>query len=369
MRIEAVEVRQIRMELVRPFRTSFGTTRERIITIVRVTDGNVSGYGEVTAAEGPLFGHETFETAWHILNDFIIPWTLGKEFHRAADLGPALARIRGHRMTKAGMENALWDLEARQRGIPLWRLLGGIRDRIDCGVSIGIQPSADALIQCIQTEKDAGYQRFKVKIQPGWDVDVIRAVRESFPDIRLMVDANSAYSLDDADHLRQFDAFDLMMIEQPLDWEDIIDHATLQKTIRTPICLDESIHSAGDARKAIAIGACRIVNIKVGRVGGHSGAVAVHDVCHRAGVPVWCGGMLESGIGRAHNVAISTLPNFTLPGDVSDSRRYWTQDIVEPAIHAGGDGTIIPSGGPGLGYTVCDDRIEARTTRARSFRA
>jgi O-succinylbenzoate synthase len=272
-------------------------------------------------------------------------------------------------MAKGGLEASLWDLEARRRGIPLWKLLGGTRDTIECGVSIGIQPTIDRLLEVIQKELASGYRRIKIKIKPGWDVDVVRAVRGAFPNIRLMCDANSAYTLQDVDLFRKMDDLDIMMFEQPLHYEDMIDHAELQRHLRTPICLDESIHSADDARKAIQIGACRIINIKLGRVGGHAEARAVHDVCRDNGIPVWCGGMLESGIGRAHNVALSSLENFTLPGDVAASKRYWAEDVIDPPVEVMADGTISQRTGPGIGYTVKQDVLDRVTVRTDVFRA
>ena len=367
MHIDKVEVREVRMQLLHPFETSFGVTEERRILIVKVFDGEHVGYGEVTAAEGPFYSHETSETAWHVLSDFIIPWTVGTELGRAADLGSIVGPIRGHNMAKAGMEDALWDLEARQKGTPLWKLLGGSRERIECGVSIGIQPSIDKLLEKISTEVDAGYHRIKIKIKPGWDLDVIREVRESFQDIRLMGDANSAYTLADVDLFKKMDEYDIMMLEQPLHWEDIIDHAELQKHIRTPICLDESIHNVEDARKATGIDACRIINIKLGRVGGHSSVRAIHDLCRDRNIPVWCGGMLESGIGRAHNIALSSLENFTLPGDVSASKRYWAEDLIEPQVEVSPDGEIQQRPEPGIGFAPRDDFIEDITRRCQTF--
>ena len=367
MHIEKVEIRQIRMQLRSPFETSFGITEDRRIVLVKVTDGPHVGYGEVTAAEGPFFSHETFETAWHVLCDFIVPWTLDRQFEHAGDFPPVVAPIRGHNMAKAGMENALWDLEARQKEQPLWRLLGGQRERIECGVSIGIQPSIDQLLEKIQTEIRAGYRRIKIKIKPGLDLAVVREVRDVFPDVRLMADANAAYTLADTDLFRQLDQFKLMMLEQPFHWEDMIDHAELQKSIETPICLDESIHSGEDARKAIDTGACRIVNLKLGRVGGHSGARAVHDVSRDRNVPLWCGGMLESGIGRAHNVALSSLENFSLPGDVSASKRYWAEDLIEPEVEVSPEGEIEQRSQPGLGFRIREDFIDSVTERSRTF--
>ena len=369
MRVEEVELRQLRMTLEHPFETSFGATRERRVTIVRVRDGRDAGYGEVTAAEGPFFSHETYETAWHVLSDFIVPWTLGREFASPAEFPETVRRVRGHPMAKAGLENALWDLAAKQRQVPLWKLLGGVRPRIACGVSIGIQPSIEALLAKIRAELEDGYRRVKIKIKPGLDVDVVGAVREAFPELPLMADANAAYTLADAGIFASLDAFGLTMVEQPFHYDDMVDHAALQSRISTPVCLDESIRSAEDARKAIEIGACRVVNVKLGRVGGHTAARAVHDACAERQVPVWCGGMLESGIGRAHNVALSTLENFTLPGDVAASRRYWARDIVEPEIEVTPDGEIQPSPDPGIGYAVRHDRIDGWTVRRRTFTA
>ena len=373
MLIHQVELRELRIRLVHPFETSFGVTRERRIVIVKVqarsSHGDYVGYGEVTAGEGPWYSHETYQTAWHILSDFVIPRIVGKEIPAASDFGTFVRGIRGHRMAQAGVETALWDLEASIENQPLWKLLGGTRTSIDCGVSIGIQPTIDALLAKIKTEIDSGYRRIKIKIKPGWDLQVIQEVRAAFPKILLMADANSAYSLADADLFQKLDPYNLMMIEQPLHDEDMIDHAQLQQRIQTPICLDESIHSADDARKAIQIGACRIINIKLGRVGGHRAAKAVHDVCRDGGVPVWCGGMLESGIGRAHNIAMSGLDNFSLPGDVTASGRYWEHDIIDPEVVVDSDGRITQSAKPGIGYRVNEDRMSEFTVRSQVFTA
>jgi len=367
--IRQVELRELRMQLVHPFETSFGKTQERRIVIVKVSDGSRDGYGEVTAGEGPFYSHETYQTAWHILSDFIIPRTIGRELETAKDFQSFVRGIRGHRMAQAGMETALWDLEARNKSVPLWKLLGGTRMEIDCGVSIGIQPSIPELISTIQKEINAGYRRIKIKIKPGWDLEVIREVRRSFPKILLMADANSAYTLEAVDLFRKMDEFNLLMIEQPLHDEDTIDHAELQRQIHTPICLDESIHSADDARKAIQMGACRIINIKLGRVGGHAAVRAVHDVCRDHGIPVWCGGMLESGIGRAHNIALSSLDNFSLPGDVTASKRYWAEDVIEPEVEVRSDGRIVQRMDSGIGYRVREDLLEQFTVRKQVFTA
>jgi len=367
MKVKRIEMREIRLPLVHFFETSFGRTTERRIVLVRAEADGVAGWGEVTAGEEPFYSHETPETAWHILRDFLVPWTLGREWRAASEVAPRYRPIRGHNMAKAALENALWDIEAQQKGVPLAKLVGGTLDEIPCGVSIGIQNSVEELLEKIARELAAGYRRIKVKIKPGWDADVLAQIRSRFPAIALMADANSAYTLDDLAHLKSFDRFQLMMIEQPLGWEDIVDHARLQREIATPICLDESIHSADDARKAIELGACRIINVKLGRVGGFTAARQVHDVCRARHVPVWCGGMLESGIGRAHNIAMSALAGFTLPGDVSASRRYWTQDIIDPEVIVSPQGTIRVPQTPGLGFAPNLERIEKVTARKESF--
>jgi O-succinylbenzoate synthase len=367
MKIRRVEIREIRMPLVHPFETSFGRTTTRRIVLVRVEADGLTGWGEVTCGETPFYSHETPETAWHMLRDFLIPWSLERDWNTAADIAPCFRPIRGHNMAKAALENALWDIESQQKGVSLAKLLGGTVDEIPCGVSIGIQKSVDELLDKIRKEIDAGYQRIKIKIKPGWDVEVLDRVRQEFPRVPLMADANSAYALADLPRLKLLDRFYLMMVEQPLGWDDILDHARLQREISTPICLDESIHSAEDARKAIEVGACKIINIKLGRVGGFAEARRVHDVCQASKVPVWCGGMLESGIGRAHNIALSTLPGFTLPGDVSASRRYWTEDIIDPEVTVTNVGTIRVPQAPGRGFETNMERIEKATVRKESF--
>jgi len=294
---------------------------------------------------------------------------LGRTLAAARESVPLMARIRGHRMAKAAVENALWDAEAKEKQQPLWKLLGGTLPEISCGVSIGIQDSVGQLLEKIQTELAAGYRRIKVKVKPGWDINVLERIRARWPDILLSCDANSAYTLDELEHLRKFDQFNLLMIEQPLWDDDIYYHCRLQKELRTAICLDESIHHARDAAHALDAGACRIINIKVGRVGGFTEAKRVHDVCASRNIPVWCGGMLESGVGRAHNIALSTLENFRLPGDVSASRRYWKEDIVEPEVEVTPQGTIVIRDEPGTGYRVREDLIEKLTVRKETIRA
>lgn len=367
MKIRRVEIREIRMPLVHFFETSFGKTTTRRIVLVRVEAEGLIGWGEVTCGEAPFYSHETPETAWHILRDFLIPWSLEREWDSAGDIAPRFRPIRGHNMAKAALESALWDIEAQQKGVPLAKLVGGTLEEIPCGVSIGIQNSVDELLEKIRREIDAGYQRIKIKIKPGWDIEILDRVREEFPRVPLMADANSAYTLADLPRLKLLDRFYLMMVEQPLGWEDILDHAKLQRELATPICLDESIHGAGDARKAIEAGACKIINVKLGRVGGFTAARQVHDVCRAKNVPVWCGGMLESGIGRAHNIALSTLPGFTLPGDVSASQRYWAEDIIDPEVTVTEHGTIRAPQAPGMGFTPNMDRIEEATVRRESF--
>jgi len=362
--ISSIELREIRLPLVHFFETSFGRTTERRIVLVRVVDKDgAEGWGECTAGEGPFYSDEWTETAWATLEQFLAPMVLGKPVEDANQILSLMKPVRGHRMAKAAIETACWDLEAKKTGLPLWKHLGGIRTEISCGVSIGIQNTPAALLKKIETELAAGYQRIKIKIKPGWDVKIVEQVRRHFPDIRLMADANSSYTLADVDLFKALDQFDLMMIEQPLAHNDIFDHAELQKQIATPICLDESIHSSDDARHAIALGAARIVNLKLGRVGGHAQAKKVEGVCRENNMAVWCGGMLESGIGRAHNIAMSTLEGFTLPGDVSASARYWKEDIVDPPITVTKQGTIIPPETPGLGFEINQSRIDSLTTR------
>jgi O-succinylbenzoate synthase len=366
MRIERVTLRQIRMPLVHFFETSFGRTTERDIILVEVAGEGASGWGEVTAGENPFYNEEWTGSAWLILRDYAIPRVLGRDLHSAGDVAALTGHIRGHRMARGGLEAAVWDLEARMAGKPLWQAIGGVRREIPCGVSIGIQNSVEQLLEKIGREWEAGYQRIKIKIKPGWDVDVIRQVRARFPAIKLMADANSAYTLADADRLKQLDEFYLMMIEQPLAHDDIIDHAALQTKLATPICLDECIRSARHAEQAIRLRACGIINIKLGRVGGFREAQRVHDVAQAAGIPVWCGGMLEAGVGRAHNIALSTLANFVLPGDVSASRRYWARDIIVPPVEATPQGTIRVSDQPGFGYELDREYIASLTVREHS---
>ncbi len=368
--ISMIELREIRLPLVHFFETSFGRTTERRIVLARVVDADgAEGWGECTAGEGPFYCEEWVESAWAVLVEFLAPLIAGENFERAADVSSAMKAVRGNRMAKATLETACWDLEAKRAGVPLWKHLGGVREEIPCGVSIGIQDSIEALLEKIEREVNAGYQRIKLKIKPGWDVRVLEQVRARFPHIQLMADANSAYTLKDISVFSAMEELNLMMIEQPLAHDDMFDHAELQRQVKTPLCLDESIHQSEDARHAIEIGACRIINVKLGRVGGHTQAQRVERVCREKKIPVWCGGMLESGIGRAHNIAMATLAGFTLPGDVSASSRYWSEDIIEPPVTVTTRGTISAPNAPGIGYDINRARIESLTVRREVIKA
>jgi o-succinylbenzoate synthase len=370
LNLERMELREIELPLKSAFETSFGRTTRRRILIVRVFDKTgASGYGECVAAEGPFYNHETVDTAWLITAKYVGPLLARARIGTAREVNAVLAPIRGNQMAKAGVEAAVWDLEAKLAGRPLWQHLGGVRNEINCGVSIGLQETIETLVDKVARELESGYQRIKIKIKPRKDVQLVEAIRARFPDITLSVDANSAYSLNgDLSVVKQLDEYNLLMIEQPLAPGDLIDHAKLQRDIKTPICLDESIVSLADTRHAFELGSCRIVNIKLGRVGGHTEVrlIQAHAIEH--GIPVWCGGMLEAGIGRAHNIALSTLPGFTLPGDVSASERYWEEDIIEPPVTVSRQGTIKAPTTPGIGYEVNETRIEALTVRRETVR-
>lgn len=361
MRIDRIELRLLRLPLVRFFETSFGRICDRPFLLITVEDHGAIGLGECVADGNPYYSAETTRTAWHVIAEFIAPLIMGHEFSHPREIYPALQVIRGHNMAKAAVEMAAWDLHARQQGVPLSRALGGNRTSIESGVSIGIQDSLEQLAERVEVERAAGYRRIKIKIKPGWDTAAVELIRDRFGDVPLMVDANGAYRLCDADHLLALDQFDLMMIEQPLDYDDIRDHARLQSRLRTPICLDESLDTVRTAADAIEIGACRVINVKPGRVGGHAQSIELHDLAARHGIPVWHGGMLESGIGRAHNIHLSTLPNFTLPGDVAASRRYYAPDLIEPEIVVSANGTISVPTGAGIGVHVVRERVAAAT--------
>ncbi|PYS20710.1 MAG: o-succinylbenzoate synthase [Acidobacteria bacterium] len=365
MNITSIELREIRLPLIHFFETSFGRTTERRIILVRVVDRDgADGWGECTAGEGPFYSDEWVETAWPTLKDFLAPMVVNREVEGAAHIYDLMKRVRGHRMAKAAIETACWDLEARLSDVPLWKYLGGVQTEIPCGVSIGIQNSPEELIEKIEQELSAGYQRIKIKIKRGWDLEIVRRVRGRFPEIRLMGDANSAYTLADVPLFKALDEFKLMMLEQPLAYDDIFDHAELQKQIQTPVCLDESIKTPADVIHAIDLGASRIINVKLGRVGGHAQAKRVEAIARERNIPVWCGGMLESGIGRAHNIAMATLAGFTLPGDVSASSRYWEEDIIEPPVTVTPNGMIVAPSNPGIGFEINRPRIDQLTVRS-----
>jgi O-succinylbenzoate synthase len=369
MRIDAIFLRELRLPLVKPFQTSFGTTTERRILLVELRGEGLSGWGECVAGEHPFFSDETVDTAWLVMQQELAPLLASADPEHGGKCPSIFRQVRGHRMAKAALENAVWDLEAQMKRIPLASLLGGTRETIDCGVSIGIQPTLEQLLAEVEKEVNAGYQRIKLKCKPGWDVHVFEAVRNRWPEIQLSCDANSAYRLNDTDHIMTFDEFNLLMIEQPLWADDFYFHSMLQKRLETPICLDESIRNRRDALAAIEMESCRIINIKCGRVGGFSEAIAVHNAAQERGVPVWCGGMLETGIGRAHNIALSSLDNFTLPGDVSASKRYWKEDIIEPEVVVSRTGEITVPDTPGRGFEVRTDLVERLTVRKEEIRA
>ena len=369
LKIDAIHLREINMPLAHPFETSFGLTTGRRILLIELESGGLTAWGECVAGEHPYFSDEMIDTAWIITETELAPRLLDADLESGGSCPRLFAQVRGHRMAKAALENAVWDLEAQVEKVPLAQLLGGTRSVIPCGVSIGIQPTLEQLLDKIATEIDAGYQRIKLKCKHGWDSQIFEAVRSRWPDIMLSCDANSAYRMRDFDHIASWDQFKLLMIEQPLWYDDFYFHSMLQKRIETAICLDESIRNRRDALAAIDMGSCRILNIKVGRVGGFSEAIAVHNAAAERGIPVWCGGMLETGIGRAHNIALSSLPNFSLPGDVSASSRYWAQDIIEPPVTVSKKGEIVVPTTPGNGFAVQRDRIEKLTVRRQTIRA
>jgi O-succinylbenzoate synthase len=368
MKIDAVELRVLKMRLRQPFRTSFGVQQDRYPLLVRLEINGHSHWGECVAGEGPWYSYETVETAWQILKGYLVPAVMGRDLPDVDALETLFAPVRGHHMAKAAIEMAFTAALAEQARKSLATYLGGIRDRVETGVSIGIQATIDELLDSIGAHLAQGYRRIKVKIEPGWDVTTIAAIRQRYPEITLMADANSAYTLDDAPHLAQLDQFGLLMLEQPLTAGDLVDHAALQRQLRTPICLDESIESAREARQALQLGSCRVINIKPGRVGGFAESRRIHDLASNAGVPVWCGGMLETGIGRACNIALATLPNFRLPGDISASDRYWAEDIVEPPFILQRGGTISVPTRWGLGVRVKIDLVERLTVRREMIR-
>jgi O-succinylbenzoate synthase len=369
LRLSALELRLARLPLLEPFEVSFGRMESRLLFLLRLEAGAAAGWGECVAWEQPLFSYETVGTARHVIRDYLAPAILGKEIRDLAELASRLAAFRGHPMAKAGIELAFVDLLARLRGEPIARVIGGVRQKVEVGVSLGIQPTVDALDERVRRFLDLGYRRIKLKIKPGADVAVVGEIRRRHPQILLSVDANAAYTLADAARLQELDAYGLLMIEQPLAHDDIVDHASLQRSLATAVCLDESITGYERARQALETGACRIVNMKIGRVGGYSQALRIHDLCVERGVPLWCGGMFESGIGRAHNVALASLRGFSLPGDISGSSRYFERDVILPPVEVAPDGTVAVPTAPGLGYEVDVDFLESRTEGVERLRA
>jgi O-succinylbenzoate synthase len=367
--LDTLELRLVRLPLLEPFEVSFGRMESRLLFLLRLEAGGYSGWGECVAWETPLYSYETVGTARCVIRDHLAPAILGKEIKDLADLASRLGAFRGHPMAKAGIELAFVDLVARLRGEPIARVIGGVRPKVEVGVSLGIQPTVDALDERVRRFLDLGYRRIKLKIKPGADVAVVGEIRRRHPQTLLSVDANAAYTLGDAALLRQLDAYDLLMIEQPLAHDDLLDHASLQRTLTTAICLDESITSHDRARQALETGACRIVNMKVGRVGGYREALRIHDLCVEHGVPLWCGGMFESGIGRAHNLALASLPGFTLPGDISASRRYFERDVIVPPVEVAADGMVDVPTSAGLGFDVDVAFLESRTESLERLRA
>ena len=361
LNIEGVEIRLIRLPLNEPFETSFGKIDSRLIFLVCLHAEGLRGWGEVVASEEPRYSYETVGTAFHVIKDFFGPALVAEPITGLDDLAKRLSSFRGHNMAKAGLELAYMDLLAQVRQQSLSALIGGTFKRVAVGVSLGIQPSVSQLLERVERYLNLGYQRIKLKIKPGWDLDVVAQVRRAHPNILLSVDANSAYTLDDREHLKKLDDFDLLMIEQPLQNDDLLDHAKLQQLMTTAICLDESIVGQRQAAAALELKSCRIINIKIGRVGGYSEALGIHDSCHSSGIPVWCGGMLESGIGRAHNIALASLKGFTLPGDISASSRYFARDIIQPEVTVAPDGTVTVPDTVGLGFEVDLDFVGALT--------
>ncbi|MEJ8778477.1 o-succinylbenzoate synthase [Pseudogracilibacillus sp. ICA-222130] len=367
MNISEITIRHVQMEMKSPFTTSFGTFKMRDFLLLEAKDQDGTiGWGESVAFHSPWYNEETLKTNWHMLEDYLIPLILHKDIEHPDEVNEIFSHIRKNNMAKSTIEGAIWDIYAQKTNQSLASALGGDKEKIEVGISIGIQDSIEELVDLVDGYVKEGYKRIKVKIKPGWDVEVMRTLRETFPDVQIMADANSAYTLDDIDLLKQLDAFDLMMIEQPLASDDIVDHATLQQHMQTPICLDESIHSLEDTRKAVELGSTKIINIKIGRVGGLTEAKKIHDYCMEKGIPVWCGGMLESGIGRAHNVALTTLANFTLPGDTAGSSRYWEKDVIKPEVISENGYIHVPKTA-GIGYEIDREAIESFTIDKKSY--
>ncbi|KZE48286.1 o-succinylbenzoate synthase [Brevibacillus parabrevis] len=370
MKIERVDLQRIKIPLTAPFVTSMGLETHKECILVRAYSGNHVGFGESVAMDVPVYNEEDVDTVWYMLEKYLIPQLFTRDIEHPDQVSEIFSWMRRNQMAKSALEGAVWDLYAKMNGLSLSQALGGTRTTIDVGVSIGIEPTIEKLLERVDGFIRDGYKKIKVKIKPGFDVEPMRAIRHTFgPDVPLMADANSAYTLTDIDMLKQLDEFGLIMIEQPLGHDDIIDHATLQRELKTPICLDESIHTVEDARKAIELGSCRIINIKIGRVGGLTDAKKLHDLCAAKGVPVWCGGMQEVGIGRAHNIAIASLSNFTIPGDTSPSHRYFTEDVVTPMIDFASPGVLSVPTGAGIGFAINEAAILRSLVEHKSYYA
>ena len=368
MRIDAVELRHLRMPLVSSFETSNWKEEEKTCIIVELHSGRESGYGECPVSAGPWYSYETTTSSWHVMKDYLIPLVLGKDFESPKNLLDSIDSLRGHNMAKASFEMAFWDLMAKTKRVSLSKLLGGTQTKVASGVSVGIQKTTAKLVEAVERFLEQGYRRIKIKIKPGQDIELVTAIREDFPDTPLMVDANGAYRPDDSETLAKLDTFDLLMIEQPFAWDDLVDHAELQKNIKTPICLDESVASLSDFKAALALKSCRILNIKPTRVGGFTTSTEIHNLCKSNGIPVWCGGLLETGIGRAHNIALASLPNFVMPNDISASSRYFKKDIVEPEFSLNNDGTITVPTRSGLGVEVAEEKLTEFTKERKVFK-
>ncbi|OLS35270.1 o-succinylbenzoate synthase [Bacillus sp. MRMR6] len=367
MEIKSIVLRHIKMDLLNPFTTSVGTEYDKDFVLVEVkSKTGLSGWGESVSIIEPIYNEETTKTNWHMLSDFLIPLILKEPIQHPHEIAERFKPIRGNFNAKAALECAIWDLYAKEQNLPLAKVLGGVKDKIEVGVSVGIQESEYLMLKQIEGYLAEGYKRIKVKIKPDWDIHLIKLIRGQFPDIPLMADANCAYTLDDIEHLQQLDQYNLTMIEQPLAHDDIIDHAKLQAKLQTPICLDESIHSAEDARKAIELGSCKIINLKIGRVGGLTESLKIHDVCVKNDIPMWCGGMLEAGIGRAHNLAITSLANFSLPGDTAPSAHYWKADIIQPEVKMNKGYIHLPQGA-GIGFEPNIEEINELTLFSKTF--
>ena len=367
MKIEQIELHRVELPLLHPFELSSGIIFNKVCIIISVHSQGITGYSECVAETGPWYSSETSGTAWHILEEFLIPQVLSKDIKSVGEIVQKFSGIRGNQMAKAGLENAFWDLFAKADSISLSKMMGGVRDKVSVGVSIGIESSINKLLDVIEKHLSEGYKRVKLKIKPGWDIDIVKAVRERWPNILLQVDANSAYTLEQVQVFRELDQFNLLLIEQPLHYDDIVDHSKLQAEIKTPICFDESIHSFEHAKWALEINACKVINIKPGRVGGFTAAIKIHDLCEKKGIPVWCGGMFETNVGRAGNAALASLPDFTLPGDISASARYFKEDIAEPNFVLNTDSTITVPSKPGIGVEIIPDRLAHYKIKYQSF--